>query len=358
MNNSMSVEQIMFYLAISSNAGSSIKGTGIGVKVYNAIKKQIDALNEKTDDNWEIVWGPGIYQHKTGGLLDNVMFAAFNPSFQGNPTYYVSVAGTNPSSMFDWIKEDLDVSTTVQWPYNSSVDAQISNGISKGLGELVSMKPEKGVPGEGITLDTYLSNNTSEYDSYTIITGGHSLGGALSPLVALWLKDTQSSWNKGGKTIDYQCWPSAGQTPGLDNFTNYYNSSIPNTHRIFNSLDVVPHAFNRETLNQAKSLYAPEISSLSVDLLIGSILNKVGSLNYTQLANEDYKLNGKLNKSIISNSALPVYNYSVQMIYQHVKAYFELLDVDYNDVVSIQNQEETVQSIFSHLESVAAEQQS
>ncbi len=330
MATTMSQEQIMFFLSITSNAGSDITGSGIGAKVNAEIQKKLDILNTQSDSNWSIVWGAGLFQNNPGGVLDNAMYAAFNPDYMGKPTYFISVAGTNASSTFDWLTEDLDTSTVVQWPY-SKTKANISKGISIGLSKLVAMQPEKGLPGASQTLNTFLSKNLSQYDEYTLITGGHSLGGALSPLVALWLKDTQSTWDKDSKVTDFQSWPSAGQTPGLENFTTYYNSQIPKTQRIFNSLDVVPHAFNKDTLEAAKTLYAPEINSDTVDLLIDLRLYQIDPLVYTQIATTDYKLTGVLNKKIIDH--LPLFdavNYFKQMIYQHVEAYFKLLDVDYD----------------------------
>ncbi len=335
----MTQQQIMFFLSLSANAGSDIKGAGIGSKVNVETEKNIKQLNAQSGENWRIVWGAGLYQKTVGGVIDNLMYAFFNPDYMGKPTYYISVAGTNPTSIFDWLTEDLEVSSTVQWPYNTP-KARISKGISIGLHKLVEMQPEAGLPGAGMTLNEFLSKNLSECDEYTLITGGHSLGGALSPLVALWLKDTQSAWDKNAKVTDFQSWPFAGQSQGLESFATYYNSRIPNTHRTFNSLDLVPRAFNKITLKAGETQYAPEITSDTIDLLIYLRLYQIGSLEYTQIADTSNELTGELNKKIIT-SIFGAVNYFKQMIYQHVEAYIVLLDVNY-DTVQIQKDADVI----------------
>ncbi|MGH9905070.1 MAG: lipase family protein [Pyrinomonadaceae bacterium] len=50
---------------------------------------------------------------------------------------------------------------------------------------------------------------------------GHSLGGALSPAVALWLSDTKAQWDPSGRS-SLACLPSAGPTSGDQAFATYY----------------------------------------------------------------------------------------------------------------------------------------
>ena len=75
--------------------------------------------------NWKLVWGPALLEHvdKNGhpsGVSDNAVYVAYNESvaFPGGstlPAYVVAIAATNPISTFDWLVEDFDVSSVVEW---------------------------------------------------------------------------------------------------------------------------------------------------------------------------------------------------------------------------------------------------
>lgn len=70
---------------------------------------------------------------------------------------------------------------------------KISRGFAQGLKVLQEMVPTEDMSGPKVTLECFLHDALRlKKDSVRILTGGHSQGGALSPLVALWLRDTQA----------------------------------------------------------------------------------------------------------------------------------------------------------------------
>jgi hypothetical protein len=66
---------------------------------------------------------------------------------------------------------------------------------------LLATKPSAGLPGAGLTLPEFLRVAVQGQAAIQVETTGHSLGGALSPVLALWLADQQGTpagWNPRG----------------------------------------------------------------------------------------------------------------------------------------------------------------
>lgn len=313
--------QLNFLLSMSSNAAAGLSGTNLGPQALQLVTQR---LNEIGGD-WEVVWGPGIYQVRTGVTPTNVMYVAHSPSRE---EYFVSIAGTNPNSLYSWICQDFYVSKVVAWPYgNAGAGVNISTGTWNGLQALQGMVPEPTLPGAGSTLYEWLKNLSSLGNTFKLVTGGHSLGGALSPTACLWLADTASDWDTGYCVLEYQTWPFAGPTAGVKRFAEYSNRRLPNTYRTHNLLDIVPHAWESDTMAELPQIYAPPIPP--TDAISASI--KVASLlplwhDYTQINNNDNPLNGVIDESLIGPNGTK--NYLVQAVYQHVKAYYELLGLE------------------------------
>jgi hypothetical protein len=155
--------------------------------------------------------------------------------------------------------------------------------------------------------------------SVNLYVTGHSLGGALSSVMALWLADTRTQWDPNHQTT-IQAYCYAGPTAGNTDFATYLNGRLgENAHRIWNSLDVVPHAWNVNDLQQIPTLYEPQIPSEQwmINLVNGIVktLQDLG-LNYEQIE-VSQELQGQYNNKYPS--------FLDQMRYQHVQAYLDLL---------------------------------
>jgi hypothetical protein len=323
MSNTLSDTQENFLVGIAAGSGQSEKGFDQATEILHAIEDSLKAV-----PGWEVAWGPGIFD--VIPIVEspaNVMYLARNET---KKAYFLAVAGTNPYSLYDWLYEDTNVSSTKPWPYsNAGSEVQIAAGIQLGLSKLQAMVASDKVPGAGKSLLDFLTDTFSDASAgYTMRCGGHSLGGALGPVAGLWLRDTQDQWDPQGCVTAWEAWPSAGFTPGTGGFANYYNSRIPNTVRIHNSLDVVPLAWNRNTLESAKTLYAPQIQSSLIDALIDVNIQKTGSIDYEQIGDQSGLLPGVLNSKIIKSGSSSLANFAAQMNYQHVDAYYKLLGVD------------------------------
>ncbi len=248
---------------------------------------------------WDLLWGPVVNtQSQTCDnrcYSDNTMFLVKgkDPDHPEKDMLVLAIAGTNFSSLFDWGTEDFDVTTMVEWP-NASADAsffsyfstptttqdpnvsQTGNYISAGINVGVNILLNE-MTYEGKTVVEYLKDNFGEMDdSMELAVTGHSLGGGLSPVLALALKDGQGYWNPKGK-FQLTTYPFAGQSPGNGPFASYFFTRIPTEdfHGHYNSLDVVPKGFATETLNEVQNLYAKIDPHLANQCVIGEVIHCV-----------------------------------------------------------------------------------
>jgi hypothetical protein len=324
--------QTVFALSLLSNVGSKFKGNVTQIEA--ATSQEINTyLSQPTliaeIGSWAVIWGPSVYQAPGSDLADNVMVAFQARAGSALPGQLViGIAGTNPYSAFDWLLEDFSVIAAPRWAYGNPapLNPHISAGTYLGLSILQALVPGHSLPGVGVRLKNFLLSTLAAPTPITI--AGHSLGGALSPAVALWLSDTKAQWDPSGFS-SLACLPSAGPTSGDQDFSTYYGNQLGNaTTRLHNSLDVVPHAWEADDLRELPDLYSPPISpTLELYGLLFAALIISASKNYTQICQSTPPLPGVLNQSLINPASSDCDNFSAQMLYQHVSAYFVLVGV-------------------------------
>ncbi len=285
-------EQIVFILSWLSNAASNDSGT------QNQLQRKLEErVNGALSDpkvqeyigSWEVVWGPVVYERPQSVVVNNTLYVAR----KGNQ-YVIATAGTNPLSFYDWWVEDLDVSTQVQWPYRkyipTGLDPKIAQGTRFGLGFLLEMSSG------GQTLLDFLSDvMTDAEQEIDLVVAGHSLGGALSPTLALALLDQQDQWAHDHPfTISVE--PSAGPTPGDADFATYYDQRLRNTTtRIWNEIDIVPRAWEEDLLKPIPTLYEPQIKpNWLIETLVQQAELNAAQGNYQQLVPYTAPLKGKV----------------------------------------------------------------
>lgn len=318
-------QQTVFFLQFLSNLALTQKGTAAQLEQFLAEHIDAHIAAQQSDiGTWTRVWGPAVFQVPASSVADNVMYVACDGATP--PQYVVGIAGTNFNSIFDILIEDFFVGTQVPWRYGRAPSgAAISAGAFTGLTALQVLTPAAGYPGAGQHLNDFLASVATQ--PIQVIAAGHSLGGALAPLVALWLLDTQASWDpQSNATISSQ--PTAGPTAGNAAFAQYYDGRLgPVTTRFHNSIDIVPHAWNDTDLSELPALYQPDIApDIVVDAFVAAARAAASGGAYTQI-DTDSELDGTVNTSIINPQSWGFENYLAQAAYQHIDEYFTLMNV-------------------------------
>jgi hypothetical protein len=196
----------------------------------------------------------------------------------GNPEYTVSVRGTNFPSIPSWLLEDFITGHKVPWDNLNSRLVKGSAGCgSVSLATATAMRIHLNLKDENnVGLFDYLDGILQANPSATINFTGHSLGGCVAPTLALkyfehWQSDLQP---KFGGTPQFSVYAFAGPTPGDQDFaaymTNTFSAKPFVCHELVRStLDVVPHAWNAQDMNDIYGIYEPQlkIPKLMSDLL-------------------------------------------------------------------------------------------
>ncbi|PSW00654.1 lipase family protein [Photobacterium lipolyticum] len=315
-------EQLM--LAFSYMSYYGITHTGSAKKnaelILKKMKEALKTWKPFQEDDWEVVWGPAVYTMPFTIFNDAMMYVIQKKGAEGE--YVIAIRGTNPVSISDWLFNDFMVSAMKKWPY-ASVEGRIlkiSESTSYGLKTLQKLKPKSHIPGENKTILQFLNEKIGPEGKAKICVTGHSKGGALSSTLALWLKDIQGV--KLSQNIDISTIPFAGPTAGNADFADYFDDCLGDQcTRIANSLDIVPYAWNTNSLKKLKSIYISEQASVKPLLyqraLIRAMIAETKGKKYKQIKAETPPLEGNINPILIE--------YLVQAAYQHVVGYPELM---------------------------------
>lgn len=228
------------------------------LKVDDALRNNA-ALRAYIGNDWRVVWGPVTANSPKKSnvsavdsfVTDNTMYVARGTNLAtGKNMYVVAIAGTNMVSQKGWKLEDFNVIKEADWiALNGANNGKISAGSNLGFTILNTMADAT----TGKTLLQFLSTLKDAGNTEVAFTG-HSLGGALSPLMAL--RSIEWKEQVGYSNIAVSVYPMAGPTPGNKEFAVYAGQKFgDNYHSVINNYDIVPHSWQKDMFSEIPSLY-------------------------------------------------------------------------------------------------------
>lgn len=273
-------------LAFIAYTGERIKGPDAEVSQKLVPCFVAELARQPLVEDWELIWGPVVYRFEHALFNDNLLYAARR---RDDPTTIaVATRGTNSPALFDWLIEDVEVFRLRDWPYGDPGDLKprIAEGTWKGFEILQGLVPPDQVPGTGLGISAFLGRQVAANAPArtTVHVTGHSLGGALSPVLALWLADTRTEWDPNG-LADLHVASFAGPTQGDADFAAYYDRQLgASTDRFHDAKDLAPLIWATADMKTIPDLYQPvakmdDAERLGLDALIDLTRDK----NYLQI---------------------------------------------------------------------------
>jgi len=217
----------------------------------------------------EIVWGPAVHQPRPAfpdneSRLTDALVYICRDFDTGD--YSVVFRGTNTVSAIEWLLQDFMVQNQVPWlkvqAGPAPPDAMVSDGTAIAVALRRDLRPETGEKGEGTTFEDELVGLIEQSEGRCVMRfTGHSLGGLLAPVMALWLVDYLEQIHRDDLTakLDLEVYSYAAPTAGNRAFAAYLESRIHTIRRYTGLLDIAPMAWDESNMKGMPSTYEPGI---------------------------------------------------------------------------------------------------
>jgi len=208
--------------------------------------------------NWTLVWQGKVTEDGNTG------FIALDPTGQ---YYGMGFRGSLPPldiledwyAFANWVLEDLDVVTEVDWQYTNSGTAKISHGAHTAFTNITGMTNV--LTDSKLNLFDYLKTNAVANNKHVIIAG-HSLGGNIANVFASYFV---SALAQAGITyLNTSLFTFAAPAPGDSGFSRDLDSKITNAWHYENVNDIVPKFPVFSSVLEAATLYFPSPSSSKI----------------------------------------------------------------------------------------------
>jgi len=251
---------------------------------------------------WEPLW-------VAEKVADPVTFA-FLARHQGTGAYVLAIRGTypDPFNRAYWDDGNLDkpFGTMQPWPGAQSRSAKVAKGTWSAFQVLLALEKDELSTLPQKTLEQALL----ALPAGTVLTvTGHSLGGTLAPVIALWLSERPNA-------VAAKVFAFAGMTPGNRQFARLFGAGTLLADRVFrfnNPLDTVPYGWDR--VWQTHDFYRPKPrGGILVTLIVG--ITKLCLIPYRFTAiGEEYPLPGKVQPTAVDHGLIA---YLLENLTQHL----------------------------------------
>jgi lipase (class 3) len=214
---------------------------------------------------WQCVWGPA----QSPDQSNLVFVAAYYPTLGVPELVVVAIRGTDVAvdawGVIKQMWEDLDVLDPEPFPWLPDCSgALVAQGTLDGLSVVRQLTHG------GRRLSSFLTDflGQSQNRQARLVVTGHSLGGCLTTVVAPWLQVTLSGQGLANEILPVTF---AAPTAGNQDFATCFLSTFASSLRYFNSLDIVPLAWQSlaaiKTVYEPHHLDTPEWVDVMVDLM-------------------------------------------------------------------------------------------
>jgi hypothetical protein len=226
-----------------------------------------------TAGDWKLAWGPAWGPEELG---PNMWYIALGTDAAGKPSLALVIRGTKMNSV-DSLRQDAELEL-VPSPFGGvdmPADVRIAKGFADAYNNLIHLVGERGE-----TAYNFLARTLTL--GMTLQVVGHSLGGAMAPIVGIACDQLFSR-------TDVRVFSFGGQSPGNQAFARWFHDTFPHhPSRFINDIDIIPMWYGN--LDEMMQLYGgcPWYIRLGVD----SITNRH---DYVSLANE-HRYKGELYK--------------------------------------------------------------
>ncbi|WP_241606489.1 lipase family protein [Rosenbergiella epipactidis] len=295
---------------------ASIAWAGAHQEEYNpelTQKKLQDGLTQSpiTADKLDnVVWGPAVKRVSKSRTdsenWDDYMF--FVVQNRNDPSDYRVAARSTVSTLNG--QEDMAVFELIDWRQfdgDAPDEAKIASGMAEVLADLLEMTSSV-EPGFGSSLVQFLNMNLNDGDTLTFC--GHSMGGTFTIPWGVSVKQQLD------RNVQVQVRSFAGATAGNFSFAAHAENVLGSgLKRIVNNLDIVPKAWNSDTLKEIATVYEPVVTvPFIIQIIIVGLANFLTSYGYahsSQPESFDFGINPELT------------DFQLQYGYQHDTAYLK-----------------------------------
>lgn len=288
---------------------------------YEETKQCVESyleLLEPVIGSFRVVWGPAFHYNFTN-KTDGMTYLVQNKNQPAE--YYIAIRGTTPLTLTDWIFHDFLVGSLVGWnmvPFDNllppaqpaSNTPAISFGTNNALVNIINHLND-----DGINLGYFLQEQTKQTrQSIKISITGHSLGGLLAPILALYLAE---HWPTNLEKPQFNIYGYAGPAAVNQVFATYFEQSLGSHFKNYgNHLDAATYAWNVDELAKLPSLYDPiQMPEVLLVLLRKIVIPAVNDKNYTRIGSIQPPIFSRLVDFGFPNQ------YIVQAAYQHFFPY-------------------------------------
>jgi hypothetical protein len=201
-----------------------------------AFEAALESSSQQPSDlaPWKLVWGPATNQGILAYIAQSSVASTYALVFRGSLSELAAA-----DFIRNWF-EDASAFKQVPFLHPGTEGAQISSGANMAFGSIQNLVD----PITQQKIPAFVEQLAGESASpLTLIIAGHSLGGGLTQISALWLH-AQLSAAAQAKITFLPC-TFAAPTFGNQQFADLFDKTFPNSYRAVNLLDIVPMAFER-----------------------------------------------------------------------------------------------------------------